>query len=164
MRRSAFQICEYACFWRWLLRRPAVTTFRALTDNDRGAGHGFERAQWLGAGRYARCIGNEIEQIDDVMCALGAWAVHSYRVGGISQGIGDQGHLDVQFGTIGVGRAHAVIEIPFIGLRDNHGRVGSPVQIPLNVASQNGFKAPEFDFINHAFNHAVLIPITTRDY
>ncbi len=48
-----------------VLRRPAVTTFRALTDNDRGAGHGFERAQWLGAGRYARCIGNEIEQIDE---------------------------------------------------------------------------------------------------
>ena len=49
----------------FVLRRPAVTTFRALTDNDRGAGHGFERAQWLGAGRYARCIGNEIEQIDE---------------------------------------------------------------------------------------------------
>ena len=28
----------------FVLRRPAVTTFRALTDNDRGAGHGFERA------------------------------------------------------------------------------------------------------------------------
>ena len=46
-------------------RKPSITTFRALTDNDRGAGHGFERAQWLGAGRYARCIGNEIEQIDE---------------------------------------------------------------------------------------------------
>jgi beta-galactosidase len=49
----------------FVLRRPTITTFRALTDNDRGAGHGFERAQWLGAGRYASCVGNEIEQIDD---------------------------------------------------------------------------------------------------
>lgn len=49
----------------FVLRRPAITTFRALTDNDRGAGHGFERVQWLGAGRYARCVGNEIEQVDD---------------------------------------------------------------------------------------------------
>ncbi len=49
----------------FVLRRPAITTFRALTDNDRGAGHGFERVQWLGAGRYARCVGNEIDQVDD---------------------------------------------------------------------------------------------------
>ncbi len=49
----------------FVLRRPAITTFRPLTDNDRGAGHGFERAQWLGAGRYARCVDNEIEQIDE---------------------------------------------------------------------------------------------------
>ncbi len=49
----------------FVLRRPAITTFRALTDNDRGAGHGFERVQWLGAGRYARCVENEIEQIDN---------------------------------------------------------------------------------------------------
>ena len=45
----------------FVLRRPAITTFRPLTDNDRGAGHGFERVQWLGAGRYARCVGNEID-------------------------------------------------------------------------------------------------------
>ena len=49
----------------FVLRRPTITTFRALTDNDRGAGHGFGRVQWLGAGRYARCVGNEIEQVDD---------------------------------------------------------------------------------------------------
>ncbi|MZI49760.1 beta-galactosidase, partial [Enterococcus durans] len=29
------------------------------------AGHGFERVQWLGAGRYARCVDNVLEQIDD---------------------------------------------------------------------------------------------------
>ena len=49
----------------FVLRRPAITTFRALTDNDRGAGHGFERAQWMGAGRYARCVDNVIEQVDE---------------------------------------------------------------------------------------------------
>jgi len=49
----------------FVLRRPAITTFRALTDNDRGAGHGFERAQWMTAGRYTRCVDNVIEQVDE---------------------------------------------------------------------------------------------------
>ena len=49
----------------FVLRRPAITTFRALTDNDRGAGHGFERAQWMAAGRYTRCVDNVIEQVDE---------------------------------------------------------------------------------------------------
>ena len=34
----------------FVLRKPLITTFRALTDNDRGAGHAFERAQWAVAG------------------------------------------------------------------------------------------------------------------
>lgn len=38
------------------LRAPQLLTFRPLTDNDRGCGSGFERAQWFGAGRYARCV------------------------------------------------------------------------------------------------------------
>ena len=36
--------------------RPSITTFRPLTDNDRGAGHAFERAAWAVAGKYARCV------------------------------------------------------------------------------------------------------------
>lgn len=39
-----------------VLRPPRITTFRPLTDNDRGAGHGFDRARWAAAGRYARCV------------------------------------------------------------------------------------------------------------
>ena len=44
----------------FVLRRPSITTFRPLTDNDRGAGHAFERAAWAVAGKYARCVGCEI--------------------------------------------------------------------------------------------------------
>ena len=40
----------------FVLRRPSITTFRPLTDNDRGAGHAFERAAWAAAGKYARCV------------------------------------------------------------------------------------------------------------
>lgn len=40
----------------YVLRPPRITTFRPLTDNDRGAGHGFDRARWAAAGRYARCV------------------------------------------------------------------------------------------------------------
>ena len=49
----------------FVARRPSLTTFRALTDNDRGAGHGFERAMWMGAGRYARYVAGDVKQIDE---------------------------------------------------------------------------------------------------
>ncbi|KAB7788750.1 glycoside hydrolase family 2 TIM barrel-domain containing protein [Bifidobacterium cebidarum] len=48
-----------------VLRRPSLTTFRALVDNDRGNQSGFERAQWFAAGRYARVTGTAIEQSVD---------------------------------------------------------------------------------------------------
>ena len=47
-----------------------LTTFRPLTDNDRGAGHGFERAQWTVAGRYARCANVAVEQPSDDSVAV----------------------------------------------------------------------------------------------
>ena len=49
----------------FVVRRPSLTTFRALTDNDRGAGHGFERVMWMGAGRYARYVACDVKQIDE---------------------------------------------------------------------------------------------------
>lgn len=48
----------------FVLQKPAITTFRPLTDNDRGCGHGFERAMWATAGKYARCTRHEIAQKD----------------------------------------------------------------------------------------------------
>ncbi len=43
-------------------RPPRLTTFRPLTDNDRGCGHGFDRACWTTAGAYARCVGTRVEE------------------------------------------------------------------------------------------------------
>ena len=51
-------------------RKPLLTTFRALTDNDRGAGHAFERAQWAVAGKYARCMDTQVERIGDDAVAV----------------------------------------------------------------------------------------------
>ncbi|WP_240541336.1 glycoside hydrolase family 2 TIM barrel-domain containing protein [Bifidobacterium santillanense] len=48
-----------------VIRRPALTTFRALVDNDRGNGSGFDRAQWFAAGRYARVVGTSVERTAD---------------------------------------------------------------------------------------------------
>ncbi|KFJ01404.1 beta-galactosidase [Bifidobacterium stellenboschense] len=48
-----------------VIRRPALTTFRALVDNDRGNGSGFDRAQWFAAGRYARVTGTSVEPTAD---------------------------------------------------------------------------------------------------
>ncbi|OZG60135.1 beta-galactosidase [Bifidobacterium myosotis] len=53
-----------------VIRRPAITTFRALVDNDRGYGSGFERAQWFAAGRYARVVGTEVEETDNGLAAV----------------------------------------------------------------------------------------------
>ncbi|MFD0705385.1 glycoside hydrolase family 2 TIM barrel-domain containing protein [Alloscardovia venturai] len=37
-----------------IIRAPKLTTWRALTDNDRGYNAGFSRAQWFTAGRFAK--------------------------------------------------------------------------------------------------------------
>lgn len=47
-----------------VIRRPNLLTWRPLTDNDRGAGSGFDRAQWFGAGRYARVTDMRFEPLD----------------------------------------------------------------------------------------------------
>ena len=54
----------------FVLRKPLITTFRALTDNDRGAGHAFERAQWAVAGKYARCVDTKVEPIGETAISV----------------------------------------------------------------------------------------------
>lgn len=48
-----------------ILKAPNITTFRALTDNDRGANHGYERAMWRVAGQYAQCTNYQAEKLAD---------------------------------------------------------------------------------------------------
>ena len=54
----------------FVLRKPLITTFRALTDNDRGAGHAFERAQWAVAGKYARCVDTKVEPLGETAVSV----------------------------------------------------------------------------------------------
>lgn len=42
-----------------VVRTPKLTTWRALTDNDRGYQAGFTRAQWFAAGRFAQMSGKD---------------------------------------------------------------------------------------------------------
>lgn len=60
-----------------VIRRPNLLTWRPLTDNDRGAGSGFDRAQWFGAGRYARVTDMRFEPLgrDGEPCAADRAAV-----------------------------------------------------------------------------------------
>lgn len=44
---------------------PRLTTFRPLTDNDRGCGHGLDRACWTSAGAYARCVDTRVEETSE---------------------------------------------------------------------------------------------------
>ncbi len=44
-----------------VIRTPKLTTWRALTDNDRGYQAGFSRAQWMAAGRFAKMTGQKFE-------------------------------------------------------------------------------------------------------
>ena len=44
-----------------VVRRPSITCFRPLTDNDRGNGSGFDRARWMPAGRYAKVVDHAID-------------------------------------------------------------------------------------------------------
>ena len=54
----------------FVLRKPLITTFRALTDNDHGAGHAFERAQWAVAGKYARCVDTKVEPLGETAVSV----------------------------------------------------------------------------------------------
>ncbi|MCR1901313.1 glycoside hydrolase family 2 TIM barrel-domain containing protein [Ligilactobacillus apodemi] len=38
----------------YVTRTPQLVFWRPMTDNDRGCGHGFDRAMWLSAGKFAR--------------------------------------------------------------------------------------------------------------
>ncbi|OZG62778.1 beta-galactosidase [Bifidobacterium lemurum] len=52
-----------------MIRRPNLLCWRPLTDNDRGASSGFDRAQWFAAGRYARVVDSRFERDGDGVTA-----------------------------------------------------------------------------------------------
>lgn len=49
----------------YITRTPKTSFWRALTDNDRGTKHGFDRGMWLGAGLYQNHIVVAIEEAED---------------------------------------------------------------------------------------------------
>ena len=87
-----------------VIRRPNLTTFRALTDNDRGNGSGFERAQWMAAGRYARVTGTSVEETAD---GKGLKATYSYE-------LADAKHtpVTVHYEVDAALRVHLTVEYP----------------------------------------------------
>ncbi|MBF0787119.1 MULTISPECIES: glycoside hydrolase family 2 TIM barrel-domain containing protein [unclassified Streptococcus] len=46
----------------FIIRTPKTSFWRALTDNDRGVKHGFDRSSWLGASLYQKCIDFSVEE------------------------------------------------------------------------------------------------------
>ncbi len=44
----------------YITRTPKISFFRAITDNDRGAGYTYEMAQWQIAGKYAKLLGEKL--------------------------------------------------------------------------------------------------------
>lgn len=40
----------------YITRTPKTTFWRAMTDNDRGVKHGFDRGVWLQAGLYQKLV------------------------------------------------------------------------------------------------------------
>lgn len=49
----------------YITRAPRTTYWRALTDNDRGCKHGFDRGAWLGASLYQKMVGGRMERGDN---------------------------------------------------------------------------------------------------
>ena len=47
-----------------IARTPQTTFWRAMTDNDRGAGQGFERGLWLQAGKFQKLIDTQVAEAD----------------------------------------------------------------------------------------------------
>ena len=46
----------------YITRAPRTTYWRALTDNDRGCKHGFDRGQWMTAGLYQKMVDMKVTQ------------------------------------------------------------------------------------------------------
>lgn len=46
----------------YITRTPKTSFWRASTNNDAGAGYGFERAMWMTAGMFQKVIGFEMEE------------------------------------------------------------------------------------------------------
>ena len=46
----------------FVTRAPKTTYWRAMTDNDRGCKHGFDRAQWMTAGLYQKMAAFRVEE------------------------------------------------------------------------------------------------------
>ena len=51
----------------YITRTPRTSFWRALTDNDRGNKHGFDRSLWLGASLYQKHIDYSIEEQSDIV-------------------------------------------------------------------------------------------------
>ena len=49
----------------YITRAPKTTYWRAMTDNDRGCKHGFDRGQWLTAGLYQKMISFRAEEAEN---------------------------------------------------------------------------------------------------
>ncbi|WP_018143157.1 glycoside hydrolase family 2 TIM barrel-domain containing protein [Alloscardovia criceti] len=56
-----------------IIRTPQLTTWRALTDNDRGYKAGFKHAQWLAAGRFAQIVGEDFTVDDEAKTLTGRY-------------------------------------------------------------------------------------------
>lgn len=52
----------------YITRTPKLTFWRASTDNDRGAGYGFDKAVWMTAGMFAQKAGNDMKEEEDHVC------------------------------------------------------------------------------------------------
>lgn len=46
-------------------RAPKTSYWRAMTDNDRGCKHGFDRAQWYTAGLYQKLVDFQVEESEN---------------------------------------------------------------------------------------------------
>lgn len=51
----------------FITRTPQLTFWRPMTDNDRGAGHGFDRAMWLAAGKFAKVVDLKVETLENAV-------------------------------------------------------------------------------------------------
>ncbi len=56
-------------------RAPKTTYWRALTDNDRGCKHGFDRGQWMAAGLYQKMVDCHVTEGDNEVTVTMDYAI-----------------------------------------------------------------------------------------
>ena len=124
-------------------------------DNEVNAASGFGAEEVVDTG--GAVVGIKIVEGEGFLDGLGARAGHATIGREVSEGVGEDGHLDVELGAIGIGAALGEGEVSFFGLVADGFGGGAAVEEALDVSGLDDVEAHEISLLDHGGEDAVLV-------